>query len=143
MSRLSVRRGEACELAALMQLRAWGCLVDRIATPIRMVRGKPMRTAKVFADIVGINAIGKGLLCECKNYGRKPRPSDFRPHQVETLRKWAAHGGVALVAWIESGQVKITDAGEILAIRAKVATTTDHEPTAAHRRKVRALEKRR
>lgn len=110
MSRLGVKRGEALEKAALAQLRAWGCMVERIATPIRMVRGKPLRTTKVFADIIGLNSGGKGLLVECKNYGRIPRPSDFAPHQLATLHEWTKRGGVAMVVFILDGKLQFLPA---------------------------------
>jgi hypothetical protein len=114
MGLVSVYRGEALELLVLQRLRAQGCLVERIATPFRMVRGKPMRTTKVFGDLIGLNADGKGLLVECKNYGRQPRPRDFRPHQKKVLLEWAKMGGVSIVAWIEAGELKMLPAAYIL-----------------------------
>ena len=137
MSRISQKRGEALEVYALAHLRAQGCMVERIATPFRMVRGKPMRIAKVFADIIGLNQHGKGLLVECKNYSRMPRPSDFQPHQKKTLKEWAERGGVALVAWIEGGELHLHPADYVLRPRAAnpAPHAEDYEPTTAKKKK--------
>jgi Holliday junction resolvase len=131
-AKASQRRGEALEVYVLARLRGMGCMVERIATPVRMVRGRPMRTAKVFADIIGLNQDGRGLLVECKNYGRKPRPSDFRPHQRDTLTEWARRGGVAAVAWIEDGAFKLYPAEYILGKKTKKQTAEhadEYHPT--------------
>jgi hypothetical protein len=107
-------RGEALELMALAYLRSAGCLVERIATPTVVRGGKALHTAKVLADIVGLAQGGQGLLCECKNVGGRPRPSDFRPHQRKALLDWKAKGGVALVAYIENGQLIVSDVRQVL-----------------------------
>lgn len=113
-ARRSQRLGEQLEELALSTLRGEGCLVERIATPVRVIGGRRVQTAKVFGDLVGLNQLGKGLLVECKNRGRKPRPSDFRPHQKATLIDWHRRGGVALVAYLDAGRLWLVPAVSIL-----------------------------
>jgi len=110
MSRISQKKGESLELLTLNRLRASGCFVDRIATPVKVIKGKTIRTKKVLGDIIGLNQNGIGLLCECKNRNRLPRPSDFEPHQIETLEKWGNMGGVALVSFNIGGELNIDNA---------------------------------
>lgn len=96
--------GDRCEQLALVQLTHEGARMQRIATPCVVVGGRKRYTAKVVGDLVGVWPGGRAVIVECKAHasGRKPRPSDFRPHQREELSAWHAAGALVLVAWLEA-----------------------------------------
>lgn len=105
------RMGDYVErLAQAELLRQGASRAEILATPIKMVRGKPIRTRKVLADIVGWwpgsrEKPGRALLCECKcrqdgDEFRRPVRSDFEDHQIDNLRQCAKDGGTALVAYL-------------------------------------------
>lgn len=115
--------GEALEIAAKLEATAQGALVQRIATPCRVVRGRKVHTAKVVGDLVGCTVDGRALLIECKahtdskGHPRRPRPSDFEKHQIEALRQWHRRGGLALVAYFDAThQVQMLPAVEIVGV---------------------------
>lgn len=108
--------GELCERMAEAHLRRTGNLVQRIATPCSVVRGRKVYTGKVIGDIVGCTPEGRALLVECKCHsdGKRPVFSDFRPHQVYALKAWHMAGAKVMVAWLDSGrELQIEDAGDI------------------------------
>lgn len=105
--------GEYAErLAAAELLRMGATKAEVLATPIRMIRGKPVRARKVMADIVGWWKGGRVLLCEVKAHVdfSRPVPSDFREHQIDNLRQCATDGGHAVVAWLSKNGIVIEDA---------------------------------
>lgn len=115
-------KGEALEVAALMELRSRLILAQRIATPSAMVRGRMARTAKVVGDIFGVTLDGIAVLVECKHrtgddgFPRRPRPSDFEEHQVDALRQWHRRGALALVAYRIGHRVELIPAVEIVGV---------------------------
>ena len=114
---LSQRTGAAFEALVAATLRHQGAIVQPITTPSVMRAGRRVPTSQVIGDLVGCTADGKALLVECKARagGRKPRPSDFKPHQRAILSRWAKQGGTALVAGLNAnGKVLFWTASEIL-----------------------------
>jgi hypothetical protein len=125
--RKAQRNGETLEQMVEVQARANGWAVQRIATPFRLSRGRVVYTAKVVGDLVGCTATGRAILIECKSRQaaktkanptgagyRKPRLSDFEPHQLATLQEWDNRGALVLVAWIDGHQLRMDRATSLL-----------------------------
>jgi hypothetical protein len=98
--------GDTLEDLALRYLAARGVLAQRIATPCVVVGGRKRFTHKVCGDLVGVGIGGQCVLVECKHRTtegeiRRPRPSDFQPHQHTAHREWAAKGAMVLVAYLD------------------------------------------
>lgn len=111
--------GERLEVTAMAALRGMGYIVNRIATPTRVIRGRAIRTAAVAGDLFGCTDTGRALLVECKSRkGGGCTPSDFEAHQLRALQAWAKAGGLALVAsWDESGRkVVLQDFSQLLEV---------------------------
>lgn len=109
--------GERCELMALAECHRRGWLVQRIATPCTVIRGRKVYTGKVVGDIVGVTDTGRALLIECKCHadGRRPVPSDFMPHQRDTLLAWDRAGALVLVAWVSKAGMNMAPASSLFA----------------------------
>lgn len=109
----SQQLGEYAQRLAVAELLRQGALrAEELATPIRMIRGRPVRTKKVLGDIIGWWPGGRFLLCEVKAHDDHSRPvrSDFQQHQLDNLRDCAKAGGTAIVAWLSKGGIIIEDA---------------------------------
>lgn len=113
--------GDLLEKATFLELTKGGVLAYRVATPTVMRRGRRCFTDKVAGDFFGITPTGAGVLVECKHRTgtdgepRRPRPSDFEPHQIQALRAWHRRGGLALIAWWGEGRkVEIVPAVRIV-----------------------------
>lgn len=112
--------GELCERMAEAYMRWTGNLVQRIATPCSVIRGRKVYTGKVIGDIVGCTPEGRALLVECKCHadGKRPVLSDFRPHQVAALKAWHMAGAKVMVAWLDSDRkLQIVEARSIMELR--------------------------
>jgi len=107
--RASKAKGRRFEESVLIHLRNIGMADGAIlATPTTVRRGQIRNTARVLGDIVGVWRDGRACLCECKvrtenGRHRKPRPSDFMPHQRDTLMRWHRAGARVLVAYTLDG----------------------------------------
>ena len=106
------RLGEALEILTINRLRADGCLCWPIATPMKVIGGKPVRTAQVAGDIMGITRDGRPLLVECKSHadGSRPGLCDFREGQRFALGAWADCKGKVIIAWRDAaGNLHLDD----------------------------------
>ena len=103
-ARRSQRSGARVEALTAAALRSRGVLAFQIATPKKGDR----YVGKVAGDFWGVTVTGQAVLVECKfrteaGKTRRPRPSDFEPHQIAALRDVHRRGGVAFVAWLKDG----------------------------------------
>lgn len=105
------KAGDILESLAISHLACRGVLAQRIATPCIVRGGKKIYTSKVVGDIVGVGLMGQCVLVECKNLHdsngkhRRPRTSDFRPHQLQAHKKWAERGALVFVAYFAPGGI--------------------------------------
>lgn len=114
-------RGDLLEQLTLRHLANRGVLAQRIATPCVVVGGRKRFTSRVVGDFVGVGIGGQAVIVECKNYAdargqpRRPRPSDFMPHQRETLTDWHKAGAMVLVAYLSpTGALQVEPAMSII-----------------------------
>jgi hypothetical protein len=115
-AKLSQQRGEFAEECAVRELLRMGAVrAERLATPVRKIRGRLVRTRKVLADIVGWWPGGRVLLCEVKcrydnGFPRRPTRCCFEDHQLANLKACDDAGGNGLVAWMSPGGILIEPA---------------------------------
>jgi penicillin-binding protein-related factor A (putative recombinase) len=87
-----------------MTLRLKGCkMVVEIPTPIKIVRGKPIRSKKVFGDKRAIiPGTGQSVLAEAKATGKEDRlkHSRLKAHQIAALDEHHNLGGLSLLIWV-------------------------------------------
>lgn len=98
------KAGDTLEELTLRYLVARGVLAQRIATPCAVVGGRKRYLSKVVGDLVGVGVEGRAVLVECKRrtdggVPRRPVPSDFQPHQRETLAAWQPGTGPGPSFW--------------------------------------------
>jgi len=117
------KAGDTLEELTLRYLVARGVLAQRIATPCAVVGGRKRYLAKVVGDLIGVGVEGRTVLVECKRrtdggVPRRPVPSDFQPHQRETLAAWHRAGAVVLVSYFNSSTVlTVEPAADIIATK--------------------------
>jgi hypothetical protein len=109
-SRISQRRGDQFEQVVVQHLLYHGCkLVERIATPTKVFRGRTIRTKAVSGDIKAIlPPNGKAVHVECKyRPGRPVRFSDLELHQVRALDEADAAGAIGVLAVFDANQTHL------------------------------------
>ncbi len=111
--------GEFTQALALAELQRQGATVFPIATPVKVIRGRAVRTAKVSGDIQGWwpGKIARALLCEVKARTRpnddgsrrfkRPARCDFEDHQLANMKRCDDEGGTGLVAYMSDSGVLI------------------------------------
>jgi hypothetical protein len=105
VSRMAQRTGADFELVVVQRLIMHGCVeVEQVATPMRLVRGIPVRSAKVSCDIKAIlPPFGRAVMVECKlRPGQSLQWSDLQEHQHRRLKNCLDAGGIALIAYSDT-----------------------------------------
>ncbi len=104
----SSRIGKAGESLAAGVLGRLGVhMVQEIATPKTVIRGRVRYLKKVSADIDGILSDGRRVLAEVKTVEHNLVWSDFSPHQPGRLTMNAEWNAISLVVWVHSTGVKV------------------------------------
>lgn len=99
------------ELAAKVLAGRGVRMVERIATPTKLIRGRMIYSAKVSGDHMGILVpSGVRVLTEVKTiHDRNLRWGDLRSHQPERLSLNKEFGGVSLLVWVSGDGVFVMD----------------------------------
>jgi len=108
--RQNQRAGEQGEHIAEVVLRTLGVdLVEKIATPAIMLKGRYVRVGKVSGDRRGVLAPnGRSVHSEVKSYKSKNLSySVMKPHQRDWLTRHAEAGGLSLLIWISAFDVYV------------------------------------
>jgi hypothetical protein len=115
MTKAQQQVGKAGEDWAANAVRALGVeMVERIGTPVKIVRTKPggwvqiVWGEKVSGDTRGVLPGGRSVLVETKTIlERNLQWGDLRPHQPGRLSQHAELGGLSLLVWVHSSGIYV------------------------------------
>ena len=99
------------------------CMVERIATPAKLARGRLVYSSRVSGDFRAVwplrvrlgpangaeRDFGVSVLVECKARDVSLTWTAFEDHQRRALEDHAKLGGISLVGWIRCGRVHLLD----------------------------------
>ena len=109
-ARASQAKGSASESMVRAALVAAGYrMVERIATPCKLVRGRLVYSDRVSGDFRAIVGPGFSVLVECKARDVSLTWTAFEEHQRRALDEHAKLGGISVVGWVQRGRVRILD----------------------------------
>lgn len=123
-ARASQAKGAASEHMVRAALVAAGYhMVERIATPCKLVRGRLVYSDRVSGDFRAVLPLkrtlgsaqgpviyrGISVLVECKARDVSLTWTAFEDHQRRALEDHAKLGGVSLVGWVQRGRVRLLD----------------------------------
>lgn len=116
MARKEQKLGKAGEELAMNAVRSLGVeMVERIGTPVKIIRTKGVWSQvvwgeKVSGDARGVLPGGRSVLIETKTIlDRNLQYGDMRPHQPERLSRHAELGGLSLLVWVHSSGVYVME----------------------------------
>jgi hypothetical protein len=106
----SQKTGDMAERLCQIALEQAGYkLIEKVTTPRICVKGRFIYTKTCSGDFRAVGPGGRSVLVECKYRDRPLRPSDFQPHQLESLSKHYACGGTSLIAHCSKDGCTITE----------------------------------
>lgn len=92
----SQRTGRLGEALCELELKRQGYrMVEKVEAP-RTKTGIYLKTCS--GDFRAVGPEGRSVLVECKWRDRNLRPSDFQPHQIQSLIDHHAAGGISIIA---------------------------------------------